>query len=135
MPRRTAIGADINRLNLLIAILDKRLGMQLGGMDIFVNVVGGIRIYEPAIDMGIIAAIASSLKNKAVEPGTFTFGEAGLSGELRGISQAETRIKEAAKLGFKKGLVPAGNASIPKGHDIDIIGVKNVEEALEILFF
>lgn len=135
MPRRTAIGADLNRLNLLIAILDKRLGMQLGGMDIFVNVVGGIRIYEPAIDMGIVAAIASSLKNKAVEPGTFTFGEAGLSGELRGISQAETRIKEAAKLGFKKGLVPAGNASIPKGHDIDIIGVKNVEEALDILFF
>ncbi len=135
MPRRTAIGVDYNRLNLLIAILDKRLGMQLGGMDVFVNVVGGLRIYEPAIDIGIITAIASSLKNKAIQTGTFTFGEAGLSGELRGISQAETRIKEAAKLGFKKGLVPAGNASTPKGHDIEIIGVKNVEEALEILFF
>lgn len=135
MPRRTAIGVDLNRLNLLIAILDKRLGMQLGGMDVFVNIVGGIRIDEPAIDMGVVAAIASSHKNSAVEPGTFTFGETGLSGELRGISQAEARIREAAKLGFKKGLVPPGNANIPKGYDIDIIGVKNVEEALSILFF
>lgn len=135
VPRRTALGVDYNRLNLLIAVLDKRLGMNLGGMDVFVNVVGGLRVYEPAIDMGIIAAIASSHKGTAIDKGTFTFGEAGLSGELRGISQAETRIREAAKLGFTKGLVPSGNVSPPEGNTVELIGVKNVEEALEILFF
>lgn len=135
VPRRTALGVDYNRVNLLVAVLDKRLGMHLGGMDIFVNVVGGLKIDEPAVDMGIIAAITSSLKNKPVEMGTFTFGEVGLSGELRAISQAETRIKEALKLGFKKAIVPASNAGKFKGNDIEIIGAKNVEEALEILFF
>ncbi|MBI5050025.1 MAG: DNA repair protein RadA [Nitrospirae bacterium] len=135
IPRRTALGVDYNRVNLLIAVLDKRIGMHLGAMDIFVNVVGGLKVDEPAVDMAIIAAVASSFKNKAVDPATFVFGEVGLSGELRAISQAEMRIKEAAKLGFKRGLIPAGNISSLKGHDIEIIGVKNVQEALEILFF
>ena len=135
VPRRTAIGVDYNRINLLVAVLDKRLGLHLGGMDIYVNVVGGLKIDEPAIDMGIAAAIASSFKNKTIEAGTFTFGEVGLSGEMRAISQAETRIKEAAKLGFKKGVVPASNTGRVKGSDIEIIGVKNVEEAIQILLF
>jgi len=135
VPRRTAIGVDYNRINLLVAVLDKRLGLHLGGMDIYVNVVGGLKIDEPAIDMGIAAAIASSFKNRTIEAGTFTFGEVGLSGEMRAISQAETRIKEAAKLGFKKGVVPANNAGRVKGSDIEIIGVKNVEEAIQILLF
>ncbi len=135
VPRRTALGVDYNRVNLLIAVLDKRVGMQLGSMDIFVNVVGGLRIDEPAIDLAIISAIASSFKNSPIDAGTFVFGEVGLSGELRGISQAETRIKEAAKLGLKRGLIPAGNAGNIKVPDIEIIGIKNVEEALEILFF
>ncbi len=135
VPRRTAIGVDYNRINLLVAVLDKRLGLHLGGMDIYVNVVGGLKIDEPAIDMGIAAAIASSFKNKTIEAGTFTFGEVGLSGEMRAISQAETRIKEAAKLGFKKGVVPANNTGRVKGSDIEIIGVKNVEEAIQILLF
>ncbi|MBI5739169.1 MAG: DNA repair protein RadA [Nitrospirae bacterium] len=135
VPRRTALGVDYNRINLLIAVLDKRLGMQLGGMDIFVNVVGGLKIEEPAIDMGIIAAIASSFKNNTIEATTFTFGEIGLSGEVRGISQAETRIKEAVKLGFTKGIVPVNNVQTLEGHDMEIIGVKNVEEAVEILFY
>ncbi|HBH60321.1 MAG TPA: DNA repair protein RadA [Nitrospiraceae bacterium] len=135
VPRRTAIGVDYNRINLLVAVLDKRLGLHLGGMDIYVNVVGGLKIDEPAIDMGIAAAIASSFKNKTIEAGTFTFGEVGLSGEMRAISQAETRIKEAAKLGFKKGVVPANNTGSVKGSDIEIIGVKNVEEAIQILLF
>jgi DNA repair protein RadA/Sms len=135
VPRRTALGVDYNRLNLLIAVLDKRIGMHLGGMDVFVNVVGGLRIDEPAIDMGVIAAVASSFRNRAIETGMFTFGEVGLSGELRGISQADTRIKEAAKIGFKKGIVPVGNSNKLKADDIEIIGVKNVEEALEALFF
>jgi DNA repair protein RadA/Sms len=135
VPRRTAIGVDYNRINLLVAVLDKRLGLHLGGMDIYVNVVGGLKIDEPAIDMGIAAAIASSFKNKTIEAGTFTFGEVGLSGEMRAISQAETRIKEAAKLGFKKGVVPANNTGRVKGSDIEIVGVKNVEEAIQILLF
>ena len=135
VPRRTALGVDYNRVNLLIAVLDKRLGMHLGGMDIFVNIVGGLKIDEPAIDMGIIAAIASSYKNNIIGAGTFTFGEVGLSGEVRAISQAETRIKEAAKLGFSKGVVPVSSAQRVEGHGIEIIGVKNVEEAIEILFY
>ncbi|GBE05690.1 hypothetical protein BMS3Abin10_01324 [bacterium BMS3Abin10] len=135
VPRRTALGVDYNRVNLLIAVLDKRLGMRLGDMDIFVNVVGGLKIDEPAVDMAIISAVASSFKNKPVDPWTFVFGEIGLSGELRAISQAETRVKEAAKIGLKKGVVPAGNAGTLKGTDIEVIGAKNVEEALEILFF
>lgn len=135
VPRRTGLGVDYNRINLLIAVLDKRIGMHLGSMDVFVNVVGGLKIDEPAVDMGIIAAIASSMKNKAIETGTLTFGEVGLSGELRAISQAETRIKEAAKLGFKKAIVPVNNAKKTKVPNIEIIGAKNVEEALDILFF
>jgi len=134
VPRRTALGVDYNRVNLLIAVLEKRLGMQLGGMDVFVNVVGGLKIDEPAIDMGIIAAIVSSFRNNPIEAKAFTFGEIGLSGEVRAISQAETRIKEASKLGFTKGIVPVNNALNMDG-GIEIIGVKNVEEAVEILFY
>jgi DNA repair protein RadA/Sms len=135
VPRRTVLGVDYNRVNLLIAVLDKRLGMHLGSMDIFVNVVGGLKIDEPAVDMAVIAAIASSFKNLAVDSETFVFGEVGLSGELRAISQADMRIREAAKLGLKKGLVPAGNIQGITESGIEIIGAGNVEEALEILFF
>jgi DNA repair protein RadA/Sms len=135
VPRRTTLGVDYNRVNLLIAVLDKRLGMHLGGMDIFVNVVGGMKIDEPAVDMAVIAAITSSFKNLAIGAETFVYGEVGLSGELRAISQADMRIKEAAKLGLKKGLVPAGNLHNIKETSIEVIGAKNVEEALEILFF
>ncbi|MDH4029048.1 MAG: DNA repair protein RadA, partial [Nitrospirota bacterium] len=135
VPRRTALGVDYNRVNLLIAVLDKRLGMHLGGMDIYVNVVGGLKIYEPAIDMGIIGAIVSSFRNHPVSTDIFTFGEVGLSGELRAISQAAVRIKEASKLGFKKGIVPATSGKNTDDRDIDIRGVRNVEEAVEILMF
>ncbi|GAB4534308.1 MAG: DNA repair protein RadA [Thermodesulfovibrionia bacterium] len=135
VPRRAAIGVDYNRVNLLIAVLDKRLGIHLGNMDVFVNVVGGLRISEPAIDMGVIGAIVSSFRNKAVETGVFTFGEVGLSGELRPVSQGGVRVKEAIKLGFKKAIIPSGNSRNLKDDDIDIIGVGNIEEALQILFF
>jgi DNA repair protein RadA/Sms len=135
VPRRTTIGVDYNRVNLLVAVLDKRLGMHLGGMDIYVNIVGGLKIDEPAIDMGIIAAIVSSFKNQPIGRTVFTFGEVGLSGELRAISQAGVRIREAVKLGFKKGIVPVTNSNDTDTQDINIIGVKNVEEAIEILMF
>lgn len=135
VPRRTALGVDYNRVNLLVAVLDKRIGMRLSGMDIYVNVVGGLSIGEPAIDMGIAGAIASSFKNQAIDTGIFTFGEVGLSGELRAVGQAGTRIGEAVKLGFKKGIVPANNLNKFEEKDIEITGVKNVEEAVEMLLF
>jgi DNA repair protein RadA/Sms len=132
MPRRTTIGVDFNRVNLLVAVLEKRAGLHLGGMDIFVNVVGGLRIIEPAVDIGIISTIASSFKDIPIDPKVFVFGEVGLSGEIRAIAQAEVRIKEAAKIGFKKAVMPLGNAEkIKNNFGLEIIGVKNVKETLE----
>jgi DNA repair protein RadA/Sms len=132
MPRRTSIGVDFNRVNLLTAILEKRAGLHLGGMDIFINVVGGLKIMEPAIDLGIIATIASSAREKPVDPQTFVFGEVGLSGEIRAVAQAEARLKEAVKIGFKNAVIPAGNAAKLKGDfNIRITGVRDVRECLE----
>jgi len=135
VPRRTSIGVDYNRINLLIAVLDKRLGLHLGGMDVFVNIVGGLRIDEPSVDMGVISAITSSLRDRAIERGVFTFGEVGLSGEIRPVNQAGVRVKEAAKLGFKKAIIPLGNSKNLNDNGIEIIGVRNIEEAFQILFF
>jgi DNA repair protein RadA/Sms len=132
MPRRTTIGVDFNRVNLLVAVLEKRAGLHLGGMDIFVNVVGGLRIIEPAVDLGIISTIASSLRDIPIDPTTFVFGEVGLSGEIRAIAQAEVRIKEASKIGFKKAVMPFGNAGKMKNiFGLEIVGVKDVESTLE----
>ena len=107
MPKRMANGVDLNRVSLLLAVMEKRLGMHLSGQDVYVNVVGGMRIDEPAIDLGIVVAVTSSLREVVVEPGLLVLGEVGLGGEVRGISQAELRIREAAKMGFKHG--PGGN--------------------------
>jgi len=132
MPRRTTIGVDFNRVNLLVAVLEKRAGLYLGGMDIFVNVVGGLRIIEPAVDLGIIATVASSFKDIPIDPKAFVFGEVGLSGEIRAVTQAEVRIKEASKIGFKKAVMPQGNAvKIKNNLGLEIIGVKDVEDTLE----
>jgi DNA repair protein RadA/Sms len=135
VPRRTAIGVDYNRINLLVAVLEKRLGMHMGNMDIYVNVVGGLKINEPAIDMGVVAAIVSSFRNQPIDTGIFAFGEVGLSGELRAISQADIRINEALKLGFKKGIVPASNVNTVEHPGMEVTGVKTVEEAIDILLF
>lgn len=135
MPRRTSIGVDFNRVNLLVAVLEKRAGLQLGGMDIFINVVGGLKILEPAVDMGIIATIASSAKEKPVNPRTFVFGEVGLSGEIRAVAQAEARLREAAKIGFRKAIIPVGNADkIRDNQGLEIVGVKDVEECSKTFF-
>jgi DNA repair protein RadA/Sms len=132
MPRRTSIGVDFNRVNLLIAVLEKRAGLHLGGMDIFINIVGGLKIIEPAVDLGIIATIASSGREKPVEPRTCVFGEVGLSGEIRAVAQAEMRLKEAAKIGFERAVIPAGNADkIKAKQDIEIKGVRNCDEFLK----
>ena len=132
MPRRTSIGVDFNRVNLLVAVLEKRAGLHLGGMDIFVNVVGGLKIMEPAVDLGIVATVSSSVREVPVDPRTCVFGEVGLSGEVRAVAQAEARLREAAKIGFKKAIVPAGNAEkIKNDQGLEIMGVRDVEACIE----
>jgi DNA repair protein RadA/Sms len=132
MPRRTTIGVDFNRVNLLVAVLEKRAGLHLGGTDIFVNVVGGLRIIEPAVDLGIISTIASSLRDIPIDHKLFVFGEVGLSGEIRAVTQAEARLKEASKIGFKRAVIPFGNSEkIKTRFGLEIIGVKDVEDTLE----
>lgn len=135
MPRRTSIGFDFNRVNLLVAVLEKKVGLQLGGMDVFVNVVGGLKLIEPAVDLGIITAITSSLRDIPVNPKIFVFGEVGLSGEIRAVTQAETRLKEASKIGFKRAIMPSGNSEKIKGNfGLEITGARNVEECLDAAF-
>lgn len=135
IPRRTAIGVDYNRVSLLLAILEKRGGIHLSGQDVFVNVTGGIRIDEPAIDLGLLAAVASSFREIPIDHSTIIIGEVGLSGEIRGVNQAEVRIKEAAKLGFKRCLLPANNSrKTQKIKGMEILGAESLREALKILF-
>ena len=133
MPRRTTNGIDFNRLLLLVAVLSKRVGFSLSDQDIFVNVVGGLRVEEPAADLPVAIAVASSYKNIPVAADLAIVGEIGLSGELRAVSQVARRLNEAAKLGFKRVLVPRGSQrkleGLPTG--IDIIGVRTINEAIE----
>lgn len=134
MARRTANGIDYNRLTLLIAVLEKRAGLPLGGQDAYLNIVGGIKINEPAIDLGIILAVSSSFKNVAIPNDTIAIGEVGLTGEVRSVNMIEKRIKEAEKLGFKKCIIPESNKKLLKDdYKLDIIGVKNVLEAMKCL--
>ena len=133
--RRMASGIDQNRLSLLLAVLEKRAGLSLMGEDVFVNVAGGLEVNEPAADLGVIAAVASSLRNRGVRPGTAIFGEVGLGGEVRGTTQADLRVKEAAQLGFTRCLLPAANAAsaADAASGCELVGVGSVEEALEAL--
>lgn len=132
MPRRTSIGVDFNRVNLLVAVLEKRTGIHLGGMDIFVNVVGGLKIVEPAVDLGIIMTLSSSFRDIVIDPRTFFFGEVGLSGEIRAVAQAEARLKEASKIGFERAVIPAGNADkIRDSQGLNITGARNIEDCIK----
>ena len=133
MPRRTAVGFDYNRVNMLLAILEKRLGMDFGTQDVYVNVVGGVRVTEPAADLAVVAAIVSSYKNKVVMPGILAVGEVGLTGEVRRVGFAERRIKEAQNLGFGKFVIPAGNLSSKKSME-GVVQASTVEEALAAFF-
>jgi DNA repair protein RadA/Sms len=137
MPRRMATGFDYNRITLLMAVLEKRVGMQLHNYDAYVNVVGGLKLDEPACDLGIITAIASSFRNTAVREGTALIGEVGLTGEVRAVSQIDIRIMEAARMGFKTCVVPKGNLKLIRQMDklgkMEIKAVESVQEALEIL--
>lgn len=130
-PRRTTIGIDHNRLALLVAVLEKKVGLHLSGQDIFLNAAGGVRLNEPSADLAIVMAVASSHLDKTVDPQTVFLGEVGLSGEVRGISQPELRVKEAAKLGFTRCILPAGNMRQVKVKGVELVGVKNVDEALQ----
>ena len=132
--RRMASGIDPNRLSLLLAVLEKRAGLGLAGEDVFVNVAGGLALDEPAADLGVVAAVTSSLRGRGVEPGTAVFGEVGLGGEIRGTPRAGLRVKEAAQLGFTRCVLPAAN----RGRDTasagcETIGVETVEDALDAL--
>jgi DNA repair protein RadA/Sms len=134
-PRRTAIGVDYNRVSLLVAVLDKICGLHLGGSDIFINVAGGVRVEEPAVDLGIVAAMTSSFLDKPIDPRTVVLGEVGLAGEVRAISQMEVRIKEAARLGFNRCLVPKTNAQqLEKTAKMEICKIGSLKEMLENLF-
>jgi DNA repair protein RadA/Sms len=133
--RRMAQGVDQNRVSLLMAMLEKRLGMQVLGDDVFVNVAGGISIDEPAADLGIVAAIASSFRNLPVDERTAVFGEVGLAGEVRATSQASVRVREAYAMGFRRCVIPHGNiAGLDYDDGIEVVGVRNVADALEALF-
>ena len=133
-PRRTATGTDFNRVNLLLAVLEKRLGMQLSDCDAYVNIAGGIRMNEPAIDLGIVLAIISSKLDLTIDEKTICFGEVGLSGEVRGVTMAEQRVAEAAKLGFRRCILPSVCMDAAKGiKGIELVGVSNVREALEAI--
>jgi DNA repair protein RadA/Sms len=135
--RRTAIGADPQRLALLTAVLEKKIGATLYDHDIFLNIAGGIRIDEPALDLGVIVALLSSLYEKKIDPSTVVCGEVGLAGEIRAVGQMEMRLREAARLGFNRFLMPASNTSLldlPDNVSVQIIGVKTVQDVVEHLF-
>lgn len=132
-PRRQANGTDYNRVNLLMAVLEKRAGMRLANSDAYVNIAGGIKVNEPALDLGIVMAIASSFRNRPIDSNLICFGEVGLSGEVRAVSQAVQRVSEARRLGFKTVVMPALSVdSVKDFGDMKIIGVKSVADVLEV---
>lgn len=137
-PKRTAAGIDFNRVNLLLAVLEKRLGVRMSDMDAYINVAGGMRLNEPAVDMGIVLAILSSYRNQVIDGRTICFGEIGLVGEVRAVSMAEARVQEAAKLGFERCILPEVNRRQLDLDQMDLkglklVGISNVYELLEIL--
>jgi DNA repair protein RadA/Sms len=129
------VGLDHNRISLLVAVLGKRLGMELGDQDIFANVAGGLKVDEPAADLGIISAMMSSFLDRPVDRSLVMFGEVGLAGEIRGVSQPDLRIREAKKLGFSRCLLSRSNlegSKPPKG--MELTGIESIQELHEVLF-
>ena len=133
-PKRQAAGTDFNRVSLLMAVLEKRLGLQISGCDAYVNIAGGIKISEPAIDLGIVMAVISSFKNRPIEEGVMAFGEVGLSGEVRAVSQAEGRVSEAKKLGFRTCILPQVSLEhLPNVDGIRLVGVRSVRDVIDYI--
>jgi DNA repair protein RadA/Sms len=133
--RRTTLGMDHNRVALLVAILEKKMGLQLAGQDIFLNIAGGVRLDEPAADLGALVAIASSFLDKPIDPHTLIVGEVGLAGEVRAISHAEARVREGGKLGFKRCLLPeSSRKQLPAVRGVELRGVQSLNDAWDVLF-
>jgi DNA repair protein RadA/Sms len=132
-PRRTSIGVDVGRVSLLIAVLEKIVGIKLHDQDVFLNVAGGLKVLEPAIDLGIITAVSSSFTNRPIDPYTLILGEVGLAGEVRAVTGIEIRLGEASKMGFKRALLPKTNAKAKAPKGLELYGVASVEEALKLL--
>jgi len=134
-PRRTTLGIDPNRVALLVAVLEKKMGVHLLGQDVFVNVAGGVRIDEPAVDLGVVAAVASSFLDKPVDARTVLVGEIGLAGEVRAVSQVETRVREAIKLGFARCVVPeSSRRQLPPMDGVELLGVSSLSQVWDLLF-
>ena len=132
IPRRTTAGTDYNRVNLLMAVLEKRMGFQLGDCDAYVNITGGMKMNEPSMDLGIVLALISSYKDKAIPDNAIIFGEVGLSGEVRGVNMAEQRILEAQKMGFEICVLPkVTKEGIRQKTQMQLIGVENLREAVK----
>ncbi len=132
MPKRMATGVEINRVSLLLAVMEKRLGLHLSGQDVYINLVGGLRVDEPAIDLGIVTAVTSSLRELPIDSGTVVLGEVGLGGEVRAISQADLRIREASMMGFHRCLLPGGNLTkLEPLEGMELVGIRDVSEALD----
>lgn len=132
-PRRVAVGMDQNRLSMLLAVLHRHGGIMVGDQDVFVNVVGGVRVMETSADLAVLLAIVSSFRDRALPQDLIVFGEVGLSGEIRPVPSGQERLREAAKHGFKKAIVPYANAPREKNPGIEVIAVKNLQEALDAL--
>lgn len=138
MPRRTATGTDYNRINLLMAVIEKRMGIRMGDCDAYINVTGGMRIHEPALDLGIIMALLTSYRNQSLDDETICFGEVGLAGEVRAVNMAEQRVLEAAKLGFERCILPKVNCNSlvltkEQLEGIQLVGVGSIHELLEVI--
>ena len=132
-PRRMTTGTDYNRVAMIMAVLEKRVGLNLGNHDAYINIVGGLKVDEPALDLGIASAVYSSYKNIAAQKDIVVVGEIGLTGEVRAVNYLDKRLAEAAKLGFRKAIVPASNVKKIHDNPLELIGVGNVKEALEII--
>ncbi len=134
IPRRQTTGMDLNRVNLLMAVIEKRGGLQVGDQDAYVNIAGGIKISEPSLDLATVMAVISSFRNKAIDDKTVIFGEVGLSGEVRAVNMAEQRVSEAKKLGFKTVVLPASNLNdqVKSIKGIELVGVSDIREAMQI---
>ena len=136
IPRRQTTGTDFNRVNLLMAVLEKRCGVQLSGCDAYVNITGGMKVIEPAIDLAIAIAVVSSFRNQVVDSKLVAFGEVGLSGEVRAVSMAKQRVAEALKLGFKTCVMPYASAKECKEYEqqgMKIVGVKSLQDVIDYL--
>lgn len=136
MPRRTSTGTDYNRVNLLMAVIEKRMGVRMGDCDAYINVAGGMRIHEPALDLGIILALLTSYRNQSLDDETICFGEVGLAGEVRAVNMAEQRVLEAAKLGFKRCILPKVNCrqlalTKEQTRGLELVGIESIHELLE----